>query len=810
MSEVTSPAPEVLPYTDKPQQLYGFEIFLGRHAWAIAPAVFAVLTLGMFYDVLFSSKFVVSSASTDLALQFIPWRDFGFSQLRAGNLPLWNPHVFGGTPYFAGFQAALLYPPNWLHLLLPMNVAINWVLALHVFLAGYFTYLWCRGRHIGVGGSILGGVMFMFSGQYFLHLYAGHLPHVAIIVWAPLMFLTIDKLAETGEMRWCLLGILATAMEILAGHPQYVYYTGMILTVYAALRLIWGEHRKAVVLGFVVMYGGAVMLTAIQLLPGMQAVSEQVRSGGTSYEFASTFALPPQNLITLVAPNFFGKLPLGSEPMGEAYWGAGYLWELSLFVSVTGLILAIFGAIRGTQRDPSAGIVLIILFVVTLALGLGRHIYPLYYPLFKYLPVYGSFRGAVKFCYLMTLTFSVLAAVGFDNLLKDRRVPWAFIYSILVVSIVLFAFGAMVGSSARDGNQGWWGQYARQMIYDEWKSGEYFLMHPDEFNSPEFMGRLSTISGATAANAAYLGAGTLAVVAAILFAARFHRALPYVLILTATAEMFIFARSTRALMDPATTPSLNLPVNWMSAIQSHPRDQRVYLSNPNIALSLNVDGIWGYDPGVLKRYAEAIAYFIGQPPDKADQYLLLGKQVLPSTKILRMLRCSLLLAEGTPDPIPVANPLPVALLISDWVKLPTRDTTLGYVASPTFDATKSVALESDPGVPSTSMAFPPGTVHVGEITTDTVDIDATVDRPSILLVTNNYTTGWRVNPIASGQSDYRIMPANYTLLGIPLEKGHHHFILEYNPLAFRAGRVVSILSVLALLGWSFLLMRRKA
>jgi hypothetical protein len=119
---------------------------------------------------------------------------------------LWNPHIFGGTPYFAGFQSALLYPPNWLHLVMPLGRAINWINALHVFLAGYFTYGWCRYRGASIGGSIIAGIMFMFGGPYFLHLYAGHLPHVAIIVWIPLILLAIDGLIETGARRWWLLG----------------------------------------------------------------------------------------------------------------------------------------------------------------------------------------------------------------------------------------------------------------------------------------------------------------------------------------------------------------------------------------------------------------------------------------------------------------------------------------------------------------------------------------------------------------------------------------------------------------------------
>src|ERR1035437_4656288 len=85
-----------------------------------------LLTLGMFGQVLFTPGERVLSG----------WRQFGFDQLRHGNLALWNPHLFSGAPFFGGFQSALLYPPNALFLVLPLGPAINWSIALHVFLAG--------------------------------------------------------------------------------------------------------------------------------------------------------------------------------------------------------------------------------------------------------------------------------------------------------------------------------------------------------------------------------------------------------------------------------------------------------------------------------------------------------------------------------------------------------------------------------------------------------------------------------------------------------------------------------------------------
>src|SRR5581483_4050672 len=181
----------------------------------IAPAVFLLMTALLFNDALFDTTKVIAAKSTDLQLQFLPWRKFGFGELRHGNLALWNPHIYGGAPYFAGFQSALLYPPNWLHLFMPVGLAINWITALHVFLAGMLTYAWCRYRGISVGGGILAGTMFMFCGPYFPHIYAGHLPHIAIMVWAPLLFLAIDMVMDGAFARGSLIGVFAMTMFLL-------------------------------------------------------------------------------------------------------------------------------------------------------------------------------------------------------------------------------------------------------------------------------------------------------------------------------------------------------------------------------------------------------------------------------------------------------------------------------------------------------------------------------------------------------------------------------------------------------------------
>jgi hypothetical protein len=110
----------------------------------------ALLAAAMFGDMLIApGSRVLGNIQQDLTLHFLWWREFGFGELAKGNIALWNPHIFSGATFFGNTQPALLYPPNWLFLALPLPPATNWSIALNAWLLGAFMYLWTwrRGMH---------------------------------------------------------------------------------------------------------------------------------------------------------------------------------------------------------------------------------------------------------------------------------------------------------------------------------------------------------------------------------------------------------------------------------------------------------------------------------------------------------------------------------------------------------------------------------------------------------------------------------------------------------------------------------------
>ena len=295
--------------------------------WYVFPLVFFFLSILFFSDLLFySSTQVLSGSKNDLFNYFIYLRQFGFSQLAQGNLPLWNPYVYSGQPYVGGLQSALFYPPNWMYLILPLQKALNMDLIFHVFIAGLTMCQWAHFRGLKVFSSITCGVLFMFCGAFFPHVFAGHLAPLAAMAWAPLILLSLDMIIRKPGAGPLVLGALALSMQFLAGYPQMVFFTGVAAAVYVGLHLATGRLGVKAI-GIMVLMGlFTIGLCAVQLFSSMEMGKESLRTGGLAYEYASMFSFPFENFITLLTPGFFGL------DQTSVYWGRWYFWEMCLFM----------------------------------------------------------------------------------------------------------------------------------------------------------------------------------------------------------------------------------------------------------------------------------------------------------------------------------------------------------------------------------------------------------------------------------------------------------------------------------------------
>ena len=759
----------------------------GKTAFVAALISLLVLTLGMFWDVLFTDDQTVLSSSslwTDLSSSFVHWRRFGFDEIRDGNLPLWNPHVFSGMPYFSGFQPALLYPLNIVYVLLPLHKAINVGMALHVFLGGVFVYLWASHRKLHPLACFLAASEFMFCGPHFLRIYAGHLPHLCILIWIPLLFLSIDGLFEKKSLWWCFLGMFAGAMQILAGHPQYVFYTGVAATIYTGIRIIWTENRLKIAASYVGIYAGSVVLAAVQLFPGIEVAEESIRGTGVSYEFASTFSFPPENFITWFVPGFFGDM------VNFEYWGRWLLWEMCLYISVTGICLAIYAVVFGTERKRY---ILLMMVLILMVLALGAHT-PLFRLLYEYVPYFNKFRGSSKFILQATVFLIMLSAAGLDSIVNDgikkRRSLIVLFFALAMVSV---GIGEGIRQSALSGPEGHW----HKALEDIFHSTEP-LRSPGFFSDTDVV----TEAGIFAARNVMVFAGVCLTVCIVLFLSRFYRNIPYLLVLLAVIELFVFARMSRETFELRQHPRKLLEF----FVENGGKNRVLNFQEPNSSMSIGALDIWGFDPGVLRRYAEFMAFTQGRNPDTVTQHL----QIRYQHRLYDMLRWrygiiekqgQIRLYELSRDVMPRLS------LIRDWSVVPSRDRIFALMSDKGFDPRETVILEQDPRLPKVDIRTQNETVTIVDSSTDHLTIEADLAEPAVLVITDTYSEGWRAHSLeGSIQKTYDVIPANYVLQAVPLTAGHHLFRLEYLPSGFLVGKWVSIVGLctyLAAIVWSW-------
>lgn len=714
-------------------------------AW-VPPLILFLAVLTLFGSFLSPSTHqVLSKWGEDMTADYTGWRQFGFGELRKGHLALWNPHLFGGAPFFGDFQSALLYPPNWVFLIAPLPFALNFSLALHILLAGLFTWAWLSNRGSHPLSALTGAFMFAFGGASFLHVVPGHLPNLCAMSWIPLVFLAVDGWRERSGVRWILLGALAFAMQVLSGHIQYSYYTVLAVVPYVLFNAPQGGRPRGL-LGLFGMGLGAGALTAVQLLAGWDAAWESLRGQRLPIDIVDIADMTPERLWCLLMPDFFGGW--------KDYWGGGFYWEGAVFVSLTGFVLALY-AFKVAQHPQRKFFGWMSLFLIVLAVGKRTPLFVLFYHFF---PLFGSFRGVGKLNIFITLFLAALAAMAMDVLLKDPK------------KLQGLAKGAA------------------------WGGGVILLLAGSFFLAPKlgggglfgkFGGHAAGMTGSL-----FLCGVLLGLLALLSHFAPKKPVLRYGLGVLACLELFAFAWGNRPSFD---FRDLEAKMSVIEKVhQDDPGEYRVLLGDL-LTLSTSAQDIWGEDPVIPARYASFLGEALHCDANTAFLQKFTFLEYPPALGLLRLRYVFKEEGKGLSVQRLKLREAPRAFLADRW-EIAEKEGIFKKAAAPSFDTVKGVLLEEDPGIQMN--AGKAGKLEVKDLSTDVIEVKAETSKPSLFVMTDNYSRGWKVSPYAyeSEQQVYRVLPANGFQRAVPLEAGSHHFLLEYKPVGFTAGKCISIIA----------------
>jgi len=399
-----------------------------------------LITCVFFWKIILNPQGMIYSPHSDTVTQFYPWRVIADNALKDGSFPFWNPYTSSGEPLLANPQLAFFYPVNIvLFTIFPIHLAFGYSFLLHLFFAGTSVFLISRRIGLERIPALLAGSIFIFSGYFFGHLYAGHYPQLCSASWMPMVFLLFDMALTKQSKLWAALTGVALGMQLLAGHVQISLLSGIVLIIYFIFHISyvsWKETKVSrkfyllIISGFSAFI--AVLIFAIQFLPTYQYTGLSTRNEGVSYAWATTYSLPPQNFITLFLPNFFGN------PINDSYWGMWNYWELSFYMGVPTLLLIPLA--YHFRKNPYVKF-FSILALISLILALGKYT-PIYWVLWKFIPGFDILRVPSRSVFTFIFSSLFLAGFGFKYLIgsltaKSKRRFYLLVKVLLASSALL-------------------------------------------------------------------------------------------------------------------------------------------------------------------------------------------------------------------------------------------------------------------------------------------------------------------------------------------------------------------------------------
>lgn len=792
-----------------PQQRY--EVGVRRLAFEVlvVAGLLALLTAGFFWQILFLPDTWMPAGGGDLAPFIYPNYRFAAEQLRQGTIPLWNPHLYSGSPFAADIQSGLFYPVNLLVFLLAPELTYQWLEYLAVFhfwLAGVTMYVCLRllrpvpaiAGPVGALPALAGAIAFEFSDLFIVHF--GNLNMIAVAAWLPLIFLLFHLSLRKASPGLAAASGAVLAVATLAGHIQITLFILLMLGLYAVwqgwLNLAYtgprageslpgeasdsatihslsrrltaaGRPLLSMLICLVVMVG----LSALLLFPAYE-MSRHTPRAELPYQEAARYSLHPVQLIGLLAPNYFGRDP-------ALFWGP---WERveTGYIGILTLLLALFGAVfyPGRLKNYFIG-----LGLVALLLAMGGYA-PLHGWLYTLVPGFNQLRAPARFILLLDFSLAVLAAFGLQQLLAmlDQQVR-----ALRLLKVVAWALGGLIVVSV-------------PLAY-------YAMMVTQDQNPAIFLRASAAATGVM--TFALLAVASIVVLYLIITRRLNHWQAGLAAIILIGLDLFILGQNVDVgRTDP--TAGFDHPAA-LAFLEEDPNLYRIEVSTdvwhvwqPNTALLAGLYDAWGlYNPLTL---ADTTLYWSGSPPRSSGRYNFLGVKYIIASKAGAP-------ADGNIVPVFDGDPainiylnraaLARALFVGQANIVTSHAAAWEAVRAEDFDPATTVVLESGQPVDTR----PVSSLSIVEYGLSTVTVSVETDQPGYLVLADAYYPGWHATV------DGRPVPihrANYAFRAVYVPAGQHIVRFSFEPFVWRVGLVLSGLSLLGLLAWAGLAWRLRA
>ena len=351
-------------------------------------------------------NFRTASTGADFLCLLLPLHHLNREAWLAGQLPLWNPFDFCGCPLAASMLSGSFHPLTFITMLTPnLLLGLKLFRLLHVWFLGGTVYCWLRKRYGHTRLAALATAI-MVTCSAFVSGHHDHISPLAAFAYLPAVFWAFQSLLDCVSLpgrtpvamlvKRSLILTLFLTLQLLAGHPQFVFYTLLLCLahlVYWFTRLPSGQRLRPLTSSIPTLtIAGALSLglCAIQLVP-MQELSTRSYRIFDDYEYAAGYSMKPHHLRQMIQPYYAGDPFKGYQPEADgivANWS-----EFGCYIGVISLLLIACSMLtkRFWRRRLNSSILFSIVVVVLLALGdntpLHKWLCYTFYPIVRHMRV---------------------------------------------------------------------------------------------------------------------------------------------------------------------------------------------------------------------------------------------------------------------------------------------------------------------------------------------------------------------------------------------------------------------------------------
>lgn len=795
-----------------------FRVFarVAAHEHGAAAAVFALLALVYLWPALVQGRPLLPSAGLyqfppwtgflpgdladyfnpsliDVPTSYYPWWVLARQALHAGIFPAWNPYALGGTPLFANPEIAWFSPFTWPLFVFSLNWALGFVAAVKLWLAGFGTYLLTRELRIGFWPALVAGLSFALC--TFNVVWLSYAVHVSVAVMLPWALWLVERIVQRGRAVDGLGLVAVVAVVMTGGHPGTQLHVLSGIALYALVRgalaadLERGDRlRRCGTIGAAVALG--TLLAAVVLVPAQQAAVDTAGAAARrngSADFAGS-RLSLGALRAALFPDWWGR---PSENAVDT--GPGNYSERALFAGTIPLMLAVAALVARDSWRRKAPFVA--LGAIGLAVGLKA-------PLIR---------------------DAVVNAPLFDRVQNQRILLW----SLLAVA-VLSAFGLQAVLDGRAGRGRAWAALGAALACAGIAVATLRIGPGALGNTVHYVLHRSgaVVDGVLPlAAVAWFAIFALALAALLVVAARVpdrRGAVGAAAALLVALEMFHFAHGFQTMGPAAREIPPRTPA--IAFLQRHRADGRIAATG--YALTTDWPSVYGlhdargYDaPQPSLRFHRLWRTFHAtQTGHNIYTFTSLGSKAV---RVLSLLGTRYVLiapggAQGgawrtvyrESDATILANDaaLPRALVAQRVHVAGELGQEVATVMRPAFDPHREVVVRHDELPASFDVtARGGGSVQVVDQQNARVTMRARLARPSVVLLDDAWERGWSVR--VDGRAA-RALQTDVILRGVAVPAGEHEIVWSYRVPGLRAGAALSLLALLATIGWAGVLLVR--